>query len=332
VTVRRGVRVSGLLAGSSAVPGVPHAAGVRTATGQEIRADLVVDATGRRTPAQDWLAGLGARGAHVEAELSGFVYYTRYFSGAALPSRRAPAMTPIGSISLLTLEGDNNTWSVSVCGPTGDAPLKALRDPGIHARVVAACPRHAHWLDGRPITGVLPMAGLWDCYRRFVVDGEPVVTGFVAVGDAWACTNPSGGRGLSLGLFQAQLLRATVAAHLDDPAVLAGVYDHRTVAEVTPYYRHQLVADRARVAEMNAIRQALPPPPGDPVMGRFLAAAMHDADVFRALLETVTCLALPAQVLARPGMPEKVDRYGDAPRPPSPGPDRTRLLQLLGAA
>lgn len=332
VTVRRGVRVTGLLPGPSAVPGVPHAAGVRTATGEEIRADLVVDATGRRTPAQDWLAGLGARGAHVEAELSGFVYYTRYFSGAALPSRRAPAMTPIGSISLLTLEGDNNTWSVSVCGLTGDAPLKALRDPGIHARVVAACPRHAHWLDGRPLTGVLPMAGILDCHRRFVVDGEPVVTGFVAVGDAWACTNPSGGRGLSLGLFQAQLLRATVAGHLDDPAVLARVYDHRTVSEVTPYYRHQLAADRARVAEMNAIRQALPPPPGDPVTGRFLAAAMQDADVFRALLETVTCLALPAEVLARPGMRQKVDRHGDAPRPPSPGPDRTRLLQLLGAA
>src|SRR3712207_9590605 len=58
-----------------------------------------------------------------------------------------------------------------------DALPISVRDPGIHARVVAACPRHAHWLDGRPITGVLPMAGILDCHRRFIIDGEPVVTG-----------------------------------------------------------------------------------------------------------------------------------------------------------
>jgi flavin-dependent dehydrogenase len=43
------------------------------------------------------------------------------------------------------------------------------------------------------------MAGILDRYRRFVVDGAPVVTGYAAVGDAWACTNPSAGRGISVG-------------------------------------------------------------------------------------------------------------------------------------
>ena len=77
-------------------------------------------------------------------------------------------------------------------------------------KVVRACPLHADWLDGKPITDVLPMAGILDKYRRFIVDGEPVATGFAAVGDAWACTNPSAGRGLSVGLMQAQRLRAAM--------------------------------------------------------------------------------------------------------------------------
>ena len=82
LTVRRGVRVVGLVAGPSALAGVPHVGGVRTADGAEVHADLVVDAMGRRTPSADWLAELGAREPLVDAEDCGFVYYTRYFTGA----------------------------------------------------------------------------------------------------------------------------------------------------------------------------------------------------------------------------------------------------------
>ncbi|MGY1671793.1 hypothetical protein [Geodermatophilus sp. SYSU D00710] len=45
-----------------------------------------------------------------------------------------------------------------------------------------------------------------------------MITGFAAVGDAWACTNPSAGRGLSVGLLHAALLRSVVAEHLHRPA------------------------------------------------------------------------------------------------------------------
>ena len=98
----------------------------------------------------------------------------------------APPLTPIGTISVLTLPGDNGTWSVTVFGASGDAPLKELRDVDCFTRVLRACPLQAHWLDGRAITGVLAMAGILDRYRRFAVDGEPVATGFATVGDAWA--------------------------------------------------------------------------------------------------------------------------------------------------
>jgi hypothetical protein len=146
----------------------------------------------------------------VEAEESGFLYYTRYFTGKDRPVRRGRALTPIGSFTILTLDGDNDTWSVTLFAAAGDPPLKLLRHADRFTSVVSACPLHAHWLDGEPITEVLLMGGILDKYRRFVVDGRLVATGFAAVGDAWACTNPSAGRGLSIGLIHAQLLRRAV--------------------------------------------------------------------------------------------------------------------------
>jgi flavin-dependent dehydrogenase len=322
--------VRGLTAGQSAVPGVPHVGGVRLADGSELAADLVVDAMGRRTPSAGWLDALGAQPPHVESEDRGFVYYTRYFTGDTRPQRRGPGLDPIGSISALTLDGDNDTWSVTLFGPNRDAPLKALRDPEVFNRVVRALPRQQHWLDGRSLTGVLAMAGIVDRYRRFVVDGVPVVTGFAAVGDAWCCTNPSAGRGLSVGMIHAQLLRRVVASCLGDPAEFARAWDEGTEREATPYYRDQVAADRARFAEMDAIRQGLPPPPPDPATARFLSAAMTDADVFRALVETVVCLGAPGEVLARPAIRDRLARAASAP-PRSPALGRPELLKLLDA-
>jgi 2-polyprenyl-6-methoxyphenol hydroxylase-like FAD-dependent oxidoreductase len=329
VTVRRGVRVAGLLSGASAVPGSPHVTGVRTETGEELRADLVVDAMGRRTRAAQWIDALGGRRPPVESEDKGFVYYTRYFTGPVRPQRMAPALMPLGGVSVLTLDSDNDTWSVTVFTVTGDAPLKALRHDDCFDRVVRACPLQAHWLDGEPLTGVVAMAGVLDRVHQYVVDGRPVVTGFAAVGDAWACTNPSAGRGLSVGMIHAQVLRQVVAAHLDDPVTFAKVWAARTDDEVAPFVRNQLRADRQRVAEMTALREGREPPALDPTTTRFLAASRTDPDAFRALVETVQCTALPQEVLARPAVARAVEAVGDAPLPPFPGPDRAELLRLL---
>jgi len=100
---------------------------------------------------------------------------------------------------------------------------------------------------------------------------------------------------------------------------------------VAPYYWNQVAADRVRVAEMAALRAGVPPPPLPEATRRFLTAAGRDADVFRALLQTV-CTALPQEVLARPGIAARVDALGDGPPPsPFPGPDRAGLLDLVAA-
>ncbi len=328
--LRRGVAVAGLLTGRSALPGVPHVTGVRTATGETIRADLVVDATGRRSRSTSWLTGAGARPPHSEATDRGFVYYTRFYTGPTAPSLRGRPLTPVGSISLLTLHGDNDTWSVTIFGTNRDRPLKALRAPEVFTRVVAACPGQAHWLDGDPITDVLPMSGALDHYRRFTVEGLPVVTGFAAIGDAWSCTNPSGGRGLSVGMVHAQQLRDGVRCHLDRPGELAACLDERTEVVVAPFHRNQVAADTARVAEMTALREGRPLPPAGP-MTRLAAAAMHDPDAFRGLVDTVLCLAHPADVLARPAVQTALERHRHEPPGPPSGPDRDHLMSLLAA-
>jgi 2-polyprenyl-6-methoxyphenol hydroxylase-like FAD-dependent oxidoreductase len=329
VVIRRGARVTGLTGGPAAIPGIPHVTGVRTSDGEELRADLVVDAMGRRSRSAELLAALGAREPQVEAEDSGFVYYTRYFTGPSRPARIGPPLVPIGTFSLLTLAGDNDTWSVTVFSATGDAPLKALRDTECFTRVVRACPLQAHWLDGEPITEVLAMAGILDRYRRFVVDGDAVVTGYAALGDAWACTNPSAGRGISVGMVHAQLLRHTVRDHLGDPAAFARAWDEGTEQLVAPFYWNQIRADRARLAEMTALREGRPWSPSDSALSRLASAAPYDADIFRAFVETILCLALPQEVIQRPRVKDAIERLGHKAPPPAPGPDRQQLLKLL---
>jgi 2-polyprenyl-6-methoxyphenol hydroxylase-like FAD-dependent oxidoreductase len=338
VTIRRGAQVAGFVAGPDAVAGTPHVAGIRTTGGEVLRADLVIDASGRQSRNVQWLTAAGARAPYEEQSDSGFGYYTRYFSGT-LPQRRAPSLTPLGTISMLTLPGDNDTWSVTVFAAAGDQPLKELRHEGKWTNTVRACPLHAHWLEGEPITGVLAMSGVVDRYRRYVLDGAPVATGFAAVADAWACTNPSAGRGLTVGFLHALRLRDVLRETIDDPRRLVEQFDAVTEADIAPWYRAQIATDRARFAEMEALRAGREPgPPADALAAAIiglLSLLGADADLFRAGLEYIATLTPVQEILQRPAVVERMQAVTaslkDAPQVRFPGPDRRQLLELLQA-
>lgn len=329
VTVRRGVEVARLTAGPGALDGVPHVTGVVTSEGDLCAADLVVDAMGRRTRLGGLLDAIGGRRPEADAEDCGFVYHTRFFTGPNPPPMVGPPVADLGTFSLLTIPGDNGTWSVTVWAASADPLFKRLREPDRFAAVVAACPLYAHWLDGEPISDVLTMAGVLDRHHRFVVDGRPVATGVAAVGDAWACTNPSAGRGMTVGLLHAQCLRDVVRSDLDAPVGFARAWAETTEVEVGPFYRDQIRADRARMAEMRALRDGEEPPQVGSVAGAMFGAAMRDPEVFRGLLEVTGCLALPDEVFARPGFTERLDAVAGSERPQLPGPDRAELTRLL---
>ena len=179
------------------------------------------------------------------------------------------------------------------------------------------------------------MAGVLDRYRRLAVEGSPVVTGVALVADAWACTNPSLARGLALGLDHAARLRDTVREHLGDPVEFAEAWDAVTEAEFTPWYRATVATDRARLAEIDRLRSGIdaPPPPADELArarARLPLAATRDPELFRAFLEIVSCLTLPSEVFARPGVVDRVLELTDPPDVPTPpGPTRDQLLTLL---
>jgi 2-polyprenyl-6-methoxyphenol hydroxylase-like FAD-dependent oxidoreductase len=336
VDVRRGVAVASLT--SRRMDGVPHVRGVRTAAGEELRADLVVDASGRRSRLTRWLADTGAQPIVEEAEVSGFLYYTRFFraaDGGSVPEFRAGPLTAFESFSLLTIPADNATWSITFYMHAGDRPLKALRFAHHWPAVLAACPRHAHWLDGEPISDVLPMGGVTDRYRRLAPGGRAVATGVAAIADAWACTNPSGGRGIALGLVHARVLRDVVREHVHDPRAFAAAWDEATERELTPWYRAGVAEDRLRLRALNAARAGVaPPPPADAaeaLRAAFPLAAVRDPDLFRAFLETRACLTTPDEVLARPGVAEQVAQLAPESAPPR-SPSRAELLAILASA
>ena len=334
--VRRGVFVTDLLIGPEAAKGVPNVTGVRTSDGEELAADLVIDAMGRRSGLPGWLAGLGARPLAEEAEDSGFTYYTRYFrpSNGATPGFITGLLTPFDSFSLLTLPGDAGTWSVTVYISSRDQALKEVRHPEKWRAVVAACPLHAHLLDGEPVGDIQAMSGIVDRHRRTVVDGTPVLTGLLAVGDAACCTNPSLGRGMTMGLMHAAGTAEVIGGQLGDPVALAHAHDQMTQARVTPWYQNTVTFDRARKAEIDASIEGrpAPEPTGPAVMFQqaFGLAMLYDPDVFRGMMDIISMYALPEQVFARPGFAGRVAAAAEGNEPfAPPGPSRADLLKTL---
>lgn len=322
--VRRGVTVAALETTRTA--GRVRVTAVRTADGERFAGDLVIDAMGRGSSLPKLLAAAGGDAVHEHAEDSGFLYYTRYFRGD-MPAVRAPISSHFDSFSLLTIPADNGTWSVTLYTSTGDRSLKALRHPERWSAVVRACPRHAHWLDGEPLTGVLAMGGVIDRRRSLSGNGSGPVVGLVSLGDAWACLNPSVGRGMTIGLAHAALLRRLARERLDE---LTERFAADTERELTPWYEATVAGDRARHAQIEAVRiGAEPPAPANPVAAALLPAMSRDPDIFRAGLEIIGCLTLPSEVFARPGLAQRVlDTAAALPSSPSV-PSREELLTVL---
>jgi len=254
VKIARGMGVDGPVTGPSVRPGVPHVTGVRTSDGAEIAADLVIDAMGRRSKLDEWVTALGGRSPFEEAADTGFAYYTRHYRSRSgyVPEFRGPVSATLGTILTLTVLADNDTWTVAIAAMAGDRPLKELRHDDVWERAARAIPHVAHWIDGEPLCDVRAMAGVLDRRRRIVVDDQPVVTGLIPVGDAWACTNPTAGRGMSLGLAHAIALRDVLREYPADPARLAEAFDRVTEETLTPWYREQIDRDHQRAAEVRA--------------------------------------------------------------------------------
>ena len=176
------------------------------------------------------------------------------------------------------------------------------------------------------------MAAIEDRYRSYVVDGDPVVTGVVAVGDSWSCTNPSLGRGTSIGILHAKALR-DVLREIDtaDHEQLVRRFDELTRNEIEPWYRRTLAFDRHRLAEIEADIAGTRTRPTIP-SGRSPRRGQWRATLTARC--TWSVCAAPGVAFGtgggvgstRPAGPDH-RRAGGAAAVPRPGPDRAALLK-----
>ena len=282
------------------------------------------------------MAEAGGRSPDEELEDSGFIYYGRSFKSAdgSLPAVLGGLNQNYDSISILTLPADNGTWFVGIVAAGSDAEMRKAMNEETWTRVISSYPLVSHWLDGEPTSEVKAMGKIEDRIRRCVVDGQPVVTGYAAVGDAWACTNPSLGRGATVGLYHALALRAPMRA---DPAAQtaewARSWSRRTEDDVEPWYSDGLGPDRLRLGEIEAQIVGAKFEPDDELYEfrrRIGSRGMEHPRLLRAVLDSALMIRKWSELLEDEELVEMA-MAEPAASAEGVGLDRSQLLEILDA-
>jgi flavin-dependent dehydrogenase len=259
VSVRERTHVVGLVGDPARVTGVVvRREDARTET---IRADLVVDATGRRSRAGRWLAGIGARRVEEATVDPGLAYSTRIYRAPADLAAGIPAIMihprpsadrPGHGATLFPIEDDR--WIVTLTGTRGAEPptheqgftdcAYALRSPVVAELMATA----------KPIGGVRPYRGTANRRRYFECGHRP--DGFLVLGDALVAVNPVHSHGMSIAALSALRLAEELRRHGTDPAVLPRV-QVAVAAEAERSWRMATEQDRPAQRTATAFERAI---------------------------------------------------------------------------
>ncbi|MFI6323631.1 NAD(P)/FAD-dependent oxidoreductase [Nonomuraea sp. NPDC050556] len=202
VQVRTGTRALGLTGDADRVTGVV------LDPSDKIEADLVVDATGRRSKARAWLAELGGPEIEEVTVSSGLAYSTRVYRA---PLSEIPAVMlhprPARGATVFPIEGDR--WIVTLTGTRGAEPpatvagfeefARSLPDPIVADLMAAAT----------PLGGVRPYRDTAN--RRRYYERARLPSGFVVIGDAAVAVNPVYSHGMSVAALGAERLDRELA-------------------------------------------------------------------------------------------------------------------------
>jgi 2-polyprenyl-6-methoxyphenol hydroxylase-like FAD-dependent oxidoreductase len=358
VRLASGMRVRGLLADPGGT-GPPRVRGVRATRGRDgapesFAADLVIDASGRRTRVGSWLAEIGAPPLRSESEPCGIFYSSRFYAlreGAEMPASQGPMAADLGFLKYGIFPGDAGTFSLTLAASPDDPPLRALFRTPAFERAAAGLDSVRPWLDpelARPISDVMPMANLHNT-RRFLVDeDEPLALGLCCVGDAQLHSNPIVGRGCSLAFVNAFALADALREHPHDLRAFALDLDRRVAREMVPWFEAGRAQDRDAIEVARMLRCGEDPwavnrPDGsvDPramlramLRDGFGPALREDVGVLRAFMRIFNLLDDPADLMKDPRVMGRVmtsfQRRHE--RPPTPQPTRDELLARLAEA
>lgn len=322
VTVRRGTAAAGLIGDIAKRPVVT---GVRLAGGEVLPAELVVDASGRRSDAGAWLAALGAAAPTWEAQPVGIVYYTRFYELIEDADKPISFRADIGYAITGLAYADGRIFSIHFFVDAADRRLRALHlEPAFEA-AVAAVPRLADGrLRGRPVSGVQSMGAFENRIRPILSNGAPLAFGWLPVGDSLCHTDPSSGRGLPQALWHAVALTETLHQFptCDD---VAAAYTDLVAGPTRAVFDDVAEASASRVASWHAEPTS---EQREVVRLAMTTAAERDPWLWRKLTRYEQFLSPPESVFGDPEVLAAARRLADAPAP-SLGPDRETMVSVI---
>jgi len=121
-----------------------------------------------------------------------------------------------------------------------------------------------------------------------------------------------------VGFKHAVRLRDILRDRVADPYALAEEFHEITEREIAPWFWSQIAADRARIAEIEAVREGRqPPPPADELarlIGDVRRCVRADPDMARAWLEYIGTLTPIQEIANRPDFPDKLAALKQAAR------------------
>ncbi|WP_203907093.1 FAD-dependent oxidoreductase [Rhizocola hellebori] len=302
VSIRDGVAIAALTGSSLGVTGV------RLDDGETLAANLVVDATGRGSRSDRWLANLDFPVPEAAEVKIGVGYSTRVF-------RREPGFLPEGVCVfilptpprgrraglILPIEGDR--WLVSIGGWHGQFP----KDEAEFQRFAKELPYPAIadlLRDGEPLSEVVSY-GFPSSRRRYFEKLRLVPGGFVTTGDAVCSFNPIYGQGMTCAALDALALGRMLDKHSSADAAMARDYYREVGSILATPWRFAAGGDFAFPETQG------PRPPGIALLNRYSRrvqlAARYDP-VVRRVFSSVQHLVIPPSALFQPSIVAKVVR------------------------
>ena len=284
--------------------------------------DRVVIASGRTSGFAEDLRPVG------ESSPCGVSYVSRMYS--ALPGvEPLQSWVPLGAqydgYLAIAFPQDAGTLSVLVVRPSDDPGWDALWRDELFDAAAARIPNLAPWTDPEhftPITSVMRGGTLINSYRG---QGRPPA-GVLFVGDAVSTTNPSAGRGVSLGLLQAGEL-LTLLAEQDDDRTVSEAFEAWCDQQIRPWYEDHVVDDAYLLRRYRGEMVG----PDDPLPSDLVCDAMAaDPSLTDVVLPYLGMMALPGSLAAAHDRVRELLREGWQPVP-SAGPSKDELLELAVA-
>jgi 2-polyprenyl-6-methoxyphenol hydroxylase-like FAD-dependent oxidoreductase len=288
-----------------------------------VPAGLVVAASGRAGRLGDELRPPGDGGG------CGFSYVSRMYrvvdDEAAATLAGLP--TPLGRLYdgylVIVFPQDGRTLSTLVVRASDDEGLAKVRHEPAWDAAMRAVPHLAEWTEpGRfePISEVMPGGGLTNTYR-----GQSQMRGLFFVGDAVCTTNPAAGRGISLGLMQAQALLRLIDEDVD---TAAAQFETWCDEHIRPWYEDHLYWDATLLRRFKGggieVDARIP---SDVIC----AAAEVDPEITPVVMPYTAMLAPPAVLRPMEERARAVLRTGWRP-PLADGPTRNELVEIVGAS